>query len=434
MANDPSADQHFEFSDPQKGAGFQPAYHSDPRTVPTPKMPSAHFDIKGDGSIETRVEPEQREFIPEPDYETLMNGNGTVNRVLRKSPDYDWSKGVPQFVEDLEAAIEAADITDVPESASKIAEELLKHPGLQGYLDLGDLAHAPESCGHDVGPVLPRAKSLEELIGLAVGAASTCWESLDSTGVFDDARARAIVEEVLTRIPEVIRPADDPEAEHLAQFERYASQGENMQGIFIHKGDVIGHSGNSGRLHYGVDWNGVQIADVDLSEAVWLGNDPEVVPGEGDTAGWERWDRRRPQLMAQAKAGIAALQELAGMAAEHKGFHEDRPDYGPELTNWQGNKLMLIVSEAVEAHDEIRTGHVAYETRYLDKDGTAYQVQEHDFNKAPMFKPEGVPSEIADVVIRSADFAWTEGFDLAEIIIEKLEFNATRGHKHGKQF
>lgn len=433
MANDPSADQLFDFTDAQQHADFQPAYHSDPRTAPSyardsgpittePRtapplvIPSAHFEIKEDGGVETLVEPEQRSFNFGRDYVRLTNDDGTVNR---KNPDYDWSKGVPQFVEDLEGAIDGF-LNDQPaldraDTASEIAAELLKHPALHGYLDLGELAHAPESCGHDVRPVLPRATSLEELIGLAVGAASTCWESLDSTGVFDDARARAIVEEVLTRIPEVIRPADDPEAEHLAQFERYASQGENMQGMFIHKGDVIGYSGSAPRVIE--DFGPME--DADLSEAAWLGND-----------GASNWERRRPQLLAQARAGIAALQELAGMAAEHKGFHEDRPYRGAELTNWQGNKLMLIVSEAVEAHDEIRNGKKAYETYYPSMPAMDAGSPEGTTGH----KPEGVPSEIADVVIRSADFAWTEGFDLADIIIEKLEFNATRGYKHGKQF
>lgn len=190
-----------------------------------------------------------------------------------------------------------------------------------------------------------------------------------------------------------------------------------------------------------------RLETVDLSEQMFLGNDPDekeigtliekataVLSGEVPKYLMDGNPNREPQLMALAKTGVAALQELAGMAAERKGFHEDRPVSGQELLNWQGNKLMLIVSELVEAHDEIRSGHAAYETRYLDNDGAAYQVQEHDFNKAPMFKPEGVPSEIADVVIRAMDLAWTEGFDLSDIIIEKLEYNATRGYKHGRLF
>lgn len=39
--------------------------------------------------------------------------------------------------------------------------------------------------------------TIEEVVGQAVGAASVCWESMEGTGVFDDARARQIVEDVL---------------------------------------------------------------------------------------------------------------------------------------------------------------------------------------------------------------------------------------------
>ena len=142
--------------------------------------------------------------------------------------------------------------------------------------------------------------------------------------------------------------------------------------------------------------------------------------------------------------GISELQELAGSTAAAKGFHDDRPNVMSEpyyteaelrmadeqkkaLANWQGNKLLLIVSEVVEAHDEIRTGHAADETYYP----SGYAVLAGE--KGP-FKPEGVPSEVADAVIRCFDFAYTEGFSLADIIIEKLAYNATRERLHGKKF
>jgi len=131
--------------------------------------------------------------------------------------------------------------------------------------------------------------------------------------------------------------------------------------------------------------------------------------------------------------GLERLQELAGSTAASKGFHDDRPESHTtadrrDLANWQGNKLLLVVSEIVEAHDEIRTGHAADETYYPTKhiDDALFPAEPH--------KPEGVPSEIADAVIRCFDFAYTEGFSLADIIIEKLQYNATRERLHGKKF
>jgi len=144
-------------------------------------------------------------------------------------------------------------------------------------------------------------------------------------------------------------------------------------------------------------------------------------------------------LTPETITALRDLQKTCGDTAASKGFHDDRPkpmrpgstiagqkERNAQLANWQGNKLLLIVSEVVEAHDEIRNGHAADQTYYVTKDGHTYTPNGT--------KPEGVPSEIADVVIRCFDFAYTEGIDLAGIIAEKLEYNATRERLHGKKF
>lgn len=125
---------------------------------------------------------------------------------------------------------------------------------------------------------------------------------------------------------------------------------------------------------------------------------------------------------------IRELQERCGKAAEAKGFHDDRPtDW--RLSDWQGNKLMLIVSEVAEAQDELRKGHAANKTYYpTNPEPTG------PYSAEGPTKPEGVPSELADVVIRVLDFCYTEGIDLETIIEEKLAYNATRERLHGKKF
>lgn len=121
------------------------------------------------------------------------------------------------------------------------------------------------------------------------------------------------------------------------------------------------------------------------------------------------------------------LTELCGTASASKGWHEGRPEDPAMLGHWQGNKLMLMVSELVEAHDELRNGHAANETYYPTKPED-HRPSRYD---STLFKPEGVPSELADTVIRIFDFCYTEKIDLGAIIEEKLAYNRTREMMHG---
>lgn len=119
------------------------------------------------------------------------------------------------------------------------------------------------------------------------------------------------------------------------------------------------------------------------------------------------------------------MTEFCGRASASKGWHEGRPTDPAMLGHWQGNKLMLMVSELVEAHDELRNGKAANETYYPTK------PEAITTGGTNLFKPEGVPSELADTVIRIFDFCYTEGIDLGAIIDEKLKYNQTREQMHG---
>ncbi|MFD5864395.1 hypothetical protein ACFWGP_05555 [Agromyces sp. NPDC127015] len=169
-----------------------------------------------------------------------------------------------------------------------------------------------------------------------------------------------------------------------------------------------------------------------------------------------------PRLLSSAFSGLRAVQQLAWAGSEAKGFHEagDRlrlalaaAETAEELRlaeralqdHW-ANRLMLIVGEAVEAHEELRSGRAVDETYYPTQ--TKVYVApvgtppEQMTGGSPIgslvddrrHKPEGVPSELADIVIRAFDAAGEAGIDLASIIEEKLRYNAGRPVLHGRQF
>lgn len=140
------------------------------------------------------------------------------------------------------------------------------------------------------------------------------------------------------------------------------------------------------------------------------------------------------------------LQNEIGEGNKQRGFHDEgdwlrhRVDGGAprddaNLRNYYITKLALVMSEGAEAIEELRNGHAVDETYYsggvgYGTDDDLIETEAIDAN-GDRRKPEGVPSEIADIVIRCFDFADEAGFSLGEIIFEKLAYNATRGRMHG---
>lgn len=105
------------------------------------------------------------------------------------------------------------------------------------------------------------------------------------------------------------------------------------------------------------------------------------------------------------------LVKNAWQNSENKGFHAIETTFG--------DRLMLVVSELSEALEDYRRGYSPSEHKY-------FEVGDNSTHK-----PVGIPSEIADVVIRIADLCGVYGIDLEKAVTEKMEFNATRPHLHG---
>lgn len=80
---------------------------------------------------------------------------------------------------------------------------------------------------------------------------------------------------------------------------------------------------------------------------------------------------------------------------------------------------MLLVSEVAEATEAFRKWGLDDAT--AESDGTVPT------------KPEGVGSEYADIFIRLLDQCERDGVNLALEFERKLEFNATRGYRHGEK-
>jgi len=103
---------------------------------------------------------------------------------------------------------------------------------------------------------------------------------------------------------------------------------------------------------------------------------------------------------------INNLCRKAHETAKEKGWHEKEVTVSDFISNTH--------AELSEAFEEYRAGMPLKEIR-VNEDG----------------KPEGFPTELADIFIRIADFCGLHGIDLEEAIQMKMVFNKTRTYRHG---
>jgi NTP pyrophosphatase (non-canonical NTP hydrolase) len=106
---------------------------------------------------------------------------------------------------------------------------------------------------------------------------------------------------------------------------------------------------------------------------------------------------------------IKNLQKEVYDLAKEKGWH----DHGNEKSFLEC--CALIHSELSEAIEEFRSGKFYTEVYYNDE------------------KPEGIPIELADVLIRLLDTAEQYGINLEEAVEIKHQFNKTRSYRHGNK-
>jgi NTP pyrophosphatase (non-canonical NTP hydrolase) len=114
---------------------------------------------------------------------------------------------------------------------------------------------------------------------------------------------------------------------------------------------------------------------------------------------------------------VLDLNELALICHENskdKGFYDPPPSFE--------NRIALIHSEVSEAMEEFRDGRAPTDVRYSANRGSEFSAQ----------KPEGIPSEFADIIIRILDASAYYGIDIDKAVHEKMAYNKTRPHKHGR--
>lgn len=97
------------------------------------------------------------------------------------------------------------------------------------------------------------------------------------------------------------------------------------------------------------------------------------------------------------------------------------------VKNWDGvdrsfgDYIALMHAELSEALEEYRNergySEIWYDTAYVDNE--------------VRIKPEGIPIELADVIIRIFSFCGRYEIDIEQALEIKHEFNKTRPHRHG---
>jgi NTP pyrophosphatase (non-canonical NTP hydrolase) len=112
----------------------------------------------------------------------------------------------------------------------------------------------------------------------------------------------------------------------------------------------------------------------------------------------------------EACKGLEVLAKEVHALAREKGWHEKEHTFG-EL-------IALCHSELSEALECYRTG-------------ASPKSWNMDFEKEG--KPEGIPSELADVIIRVLDICGYYNINIGTMVYAKHKFNQTRPWRHGNK-
>lgn len=113
-----------------------------------------------------------------------------------------------------------------------------------------------------------------------------------------------------------------------------------------------------------------------------------------------------------------------------KAIHENAVNHGWwEEERSFGEIIALCHSELSEALEEYRKGKGINLTYYsgMINDRKSLSIKPTSETN----KPEGIPAELADCIIRILDYCGRHKLDIEEVVKIKHEYNKTRPYKHG---
>lgn len=100
-----------------------------------------------------------------------------------------------------------------------------------------------------------------------------------------------------------------------------------------------------------------------------------------------------------------------------------------DATRTFGDWIALFHSELSEALEEYRDDRALDEIYFSDSNG----VTNLHYIKGQFEKPEGIPIELADCVIRIMHFCSLYNIDLEDAIATKMGYNQKRPYRHGNK-
>jgi hypothetical protein len=140
--------------------------------------------------------------------------------------------------------------------------------------------------------------------------------------------------------------------------------------------------------------------------------------------------------------GLNELRDEALRIAVEHGFTDASIGEDVALFHSEASELLENHREGdaptkVWYEEKIRVFNVAGQPVFTDDGKPVMAVVRHREQRTvdgrPTRKPCGIPSELADIVVRIAHFAGKHGVDLAGAVEEKMAYNATRPFKHGNK-